>query len=403
MVTVSVTLPTGTLSVRVRGDNAYALRDLCGFAARSNTKRGFLFLSKVLGKHWPSPVAAMADLHAYLAQGVDTALGRDVGDVLFIGMAETGTGLGHGVFETFLGLPGRRAAFVQTTRYPLAGAQVVAFEEAHSHATRQFLYVPDDAQLRTRVCAAETIVICDDEASTGRTFADLVGGLRVINPALRRVVLVLITDFSNGQAAQRVAEVPGIDRVDVVSALSGAYEFEWSADARLPGAAAAYGRVGCRRGWVSSYSGRLCLDRQIELPEATIDDCVASVGTLPVLVVGTGEFMHPAYRLASALAARCPGLAVFVQSTTRSPILVGADVRSALPVADPYGEGIPNFLYNYRREDYGQVLVVHETPSSGPVRQTVAEIGGHAGCIEVNLQTGTVRRTAGTRRSVEAV
>ena len=402
LVTADVQLPTGVLSVHVQDDGMFAFQELCGFAARNNAKRGFLFLSKVLGKHWPSSVAAMANLQRYLAQGVDAALGGDAGDALFIGMAETATGLGHGVFEAFLSLPGRRAAFLQTTRYPFVGAQAVPFEEAHSHATRQFLYVPDDAGLRARVCAAETVVICDDEASTGRTFADLVRGLRTINPALSRVVLVLITDFSNRQAAKRVAEVDGIDRVDVVSALSGAYEFEWSAGARLPAAAAAHGKVECRRGWVSSFSGRLGLDRQIELPAATVDDCVASAGTGPNLVVGTGEFMHPAYRLASAIEARLPGLPVFVQSTTRSPILVGADVRSALPVADPYGEGIPNFLYNYRREDYSQVFVVHETPSDGPVRDTVAAIAGDVGCLEVNLQTGAVLHVSGARRSLEA-
>ena len=73
-----------------------------------------------------------------------------------------------------------------------------------------------------------------------------------------------------------------------------------------------------------------------------------------------------------------------------------------MTLPDNYGEGIPNFLYNYRREEYSQVFVVHETPSDGPIRDTVAAIAGDIGCVEVNLQTGAVLQVAGARRSLEA-
>lgn len=396
--TAAVRLPTGVLRVTAQGNPGYALGELCGFAARNNPKRGFLFLSKVLGKHWPSPVAAMSRVHVELADRV-TQLVPPGEATVFVGMAETATGLGQGVFEAYLRHGQGPGIYAQTTRYMLADACPLPFDEAHSHATRQHLYLPEAADLRDRMCSARTAVICDDEASTGRTFAELVRALRVVNPDLCRVILVLLTDFSGGQAEQRVRELSGIEQVHAVSVLRGAYDFEWASGFELTAPAPAFGEVGCRRAYQSVYSGRLGLQAPIQLPREIVQTCVALRRRGPALVVGTGEFMHPAYCLARELAAHgsAESPAVYVQSTSRSPILRGADVRHMLSVADPYGEGIPNYLYNYRRERYAQVYVVHETPAGGHAEDTVRAIGGVRGCVEVNLLDGTVLEHCGRR------
>jgi hypothetical protein len=106
-------LPTGLLEIELH-QGADELDALLGFAARANAKRGFLFVSKVLGKHWPVRPQRMLEVHARLAAGVP---GGD-GPVVFIAMAETAVGLGQGVFEAWLRAhPGREALFLQTTRY----------------------------------------------------------------------------------------------------------------------------------------------------------------------------------------------------------------------------------------------------------------------------------------------
>ena len=79
-----------------------------------------------------------------------------------------------------------------------------------------------------------------------------------------------------------------------------------------------------------------------------------------ILVLGTGEFVPPPYLLAAELERR--GAQVRFQSTTRSPALVGHAMECALHFEDNYADGIPNFVYNARREDYQRVLVCHETP-----------------------------------------
>lgn len=359
MSVAEVTLPTGTLQVSVQAAAPFSLQELCGFAARNNPRRGFLFMSKLLGKHWPCRPRDMAALHRHLAAQLPRA---DAQSLLFVGMAETATGFGHGIFEAYLERDVGPALYLQTTRYTLSGATELGFDEAHSHATRIHLYLPEDAELRARVSRASTLVICDDEASSGRTFAALAGALRTVNHCLRDVVIVLITDFSDGQAAQRMCELPGIRSVQVVSALRGSYRFEWNAAASLAEPPPAAGAAGCRRTHLSQYSARLGLERRIELPPPLIAACRALRQPGRCLVVGTGELMHAAYRLACELDGE--GSEVFVQATTRSPILIAGDISSVVAVADPYGEHIANYLYNFAREDYAQVYLVHETPPS---------------------------------------
>ena len=63
---VRIELPTGLMELGVDA-GVFHLDDLIGFAARANAKRGFLFLSKVLGKHWSVTPRLMYDIHTALA------------------------------------------------------------------------------------------------------------------------------------------------------------------------------------------------------------------------------------------------------------------------------------------------------------------------------------------------
>ena len=117
-------LPTGELRVRV----AQCLsppEELFTFAVRRNPKRAFLFLSKVLGKHLPVGPRRMADTHRRLAALVPPDLPEPL---LFIGMAETATALGQGLFEAWLSQnPQARALFLHSTRYQVRGAEAAGF------------------------------------------------------------------------------------------------------------------------------------------------------------------------------------------------------------------------------------------------------------------------------------
>lgn len=346
-------LPTGRLELAL-GRGAEELDALLGFAARANARRGFLFLSKVLGKHWPSRPSAMLAVHERLAATVPQA----DGPVLFIAMAETAIGLGQGVFEAWLRRhPGRAALFLHTTRYRCGAGALIEFAEAHSHAPRQFLHAPVDPAQHARMLAARTLVLVDDEASTGNTFVNLALACRRLNPGLERVHLATITDFMGPDAAAGLAARCGLP-VSGGSLVEGRFSFAPGALPPDQGAAQRFD-PDAERGAGAGF-GRLGLARALAAPDALAERLAG--GFEPgarVLVLGTGEFMHAPTLLAAALERR--GMDVAVQSTTRSPILVWGAVAHALDFPDNYGEGIANYLYNVAPGQYDHVLLCHET------------------------------------------
>ena len=360
-------LPTGLLEVDLH-KGAEELDALLGFAARANAKRGFLFLSKVLGKHWPVRPSTMLDVHARLAAGVPAGEGA----VLFIAMAETAVGLGQGVFEAWLRAnPGREALFLHTTRYRVGNGPIIEFEEAHSHAPRQFLHMPAGRHEQDLLLQAKTIVLVDDEASTGNTFVNLAQACRRLNPAIERVHLAVITNFMGQAATSALAARFGMP-ASMGALVEGEYRFE-SSNVPVDAAPAQRFDAQAERG-ASTAFGRLGLARPLRAPAALARRLAHGVASGDkVLVLGTGEFMHASTLLGAALEAQ--GLDVVVQSTTRSPILTWGAVGHALSFPDNYGEGIANFLYNVAPGQYTHVLVCHETPPNAALRELVRQLG----------------------------
>jgi hypothetical protein len=357
---ISVDLPTGTLELTVRA-SSYPLDDLLGFAARANAKRGFLFLSKVLGKHWPVRPSVMRMIHAEMADAVPDIDGA----VVFIAMAETAVGLGQGVFEAWLAAnPGREALFIYTTRYRVGDEPVIEFEEAHSHAPRQFLHMPNEMGKRDLLLSARTLVLIDDEASTGNTFLNLSNAVRALNPSIARVHLATVTNFMGAAATAALSARFGVS-TSMAAPLSGEYRFT-PGEVPTEGPPAQRYDAAADRG-ASGVFGRFGLDRALSVPAELVARLGAAVQPgQRVLVLGTGEFMHASYMLGAGLEAL--GKDVVVQSTTRSPILKWGSVSAALAFPDNYGEGVTNFLYNVTPGMYDHVFICHETAPNDALR-----------------------------------
>ncbi len=365
---VQVELPAGTLTLEVEACQG-VLADLLGFAARDNPRRAFLFLSKVLGKHYPARPSAMLAVHQALADSV----ADEGGPVVFVGMAETATGLGQGVFEAWLRAnPGRQALYLQTTRYRSESAACLTFEESHSHAPRVFLHLPDgagDAVLRS----ARQLVLVDDELSTGNTFVNLVAVLRPLMPALAAVHLATISDFIGAQGRSALGLRMGV-ACSIGAMLRGCWQFEPRATATLSPnrqAQCAEGEEVCLS---DTGYGRLGRSAPVALPAALLERLVAESPDGPTLVLGTGEFMHAAFVLAQAL--ELAGADVRVQASTRSPILCWGAVGHVVQLPDPYGEDIANYLYNVQPGQYARVLICHETGPGARLREMARILGG---------------------------
>jgi hypothetical protein len=302
----------------------------------------------------------MRQIHEHLA----TQLELGDGPWLVLAMAETATGLGQGVFEALLDQqPDAEALFIHSTRYHLAGRPFLSFQEPHCHAPDQFLYEPLRADHLERFQTARDLILVDDEISTGTTLCNLVNAYRTRNPQLERVHFVAITNFSGANNAERFATRLGLP-VQCVAALEGDFSFQPTNLPERPQAPAAVGDNLCRPDQLVDDLGRFGIDRPLRIPPADIARLGAGLmPSVAVLVIGTGEFIHPAFRVGLELESQ--GFTVTVQSTTRSPILLGADIGQRLLFADNYGEGIRNYLYNVDYKHYARIIVCHETPRDG--------------------------------------
>ena len=200
---------------------------------------------------------------------------------------------------------------------------------------------------------ARSLVLVDDEASTGKTFINLHRAL--VDAGLtrvERVVTCVLTDWSGDAVRKTIG-----DSAHQVSLLQGSYTFHEDAEAPLPEMPAVgtiepgewpltaesdWGRHGIR-----VVEDTLALDLNVKAGER-------------VLVVGTSEFVWRPFLLAERL--ERAGADVHFSSTSRSPIALGHAIGHVLSFADNYGLGIPNFLYNVSPGQFDRVLICSETP-----------------------------------------
>lgn len=274
------------------------------------------------------------------------------GPVLVIGLAETAVCLGQSVHEAYLARRGRDdVVFLHSTRQVLDAPVLVRFEEAHSHAPAHLLHEGGKAQVRSAMEAARSLVLIDDEASTGATFAQLAQAVRARLPSLETVTTAVLTDWSGGTWRDPLS-LPG----QSYSLLEGELRFQLR-EAFEPAAplAQAAGFGVAPPDIDHGRQGRLDVAREWD----GLADRVDRSADRPLLVVGCGEFTYPPFRVAERL--ERAGADVWMQSMSRSPIQLGGPIRSVLQARDDYGSQAPLYLYN--AADWpGDVVICHETP-----------------------------------------
>ena len=425
---------------------------LVGLALRRNPRRAHLLVSTVLGKHVPtdprvvqaagtllgllvadelSGTTTVADaartagvsdaLTAALAGGPGAAehlllvvdglhdsvtetpgagVQGTTGTTVVVGYAETATALGHCVGAA-LGVPS-----LHSTRRPVAGVVPAAgFAEEHSHATEHLL-LPHDPRF---LADAGTVVLVDDEISTGKTALNTVRALHADRPRDRYVVAALV-DLRSPDDQERFAAL-GRElgaRVDVVALTSGTISLpddvldrapqvvaEQSAQqqasagtgdteadevvtARAPVTRRAAWEAGVREGGRHGFS----VDDETVLRRhaATLADELAGdlTGT-DVLVLGFEELMYAPLLVGVALTAVVPdGVRVRYSTTTRSPVLSlddpGYAIRTTVtfPSHDDPDDGPgPRFAHNVAAGvDAGRrstdIVVVVDAPADTP-------------------------------------
>ena len=357
-------LPGGALTIEAEND---AFEELVIPNGRNNPRRGYLLVSRLLGKHVPVSPSRMMDAHVRLAAEIPENL---PGPVAFIGMAETATGLGWGVYAAWCSRTRRSdAVYLHSSRYAVPGAETLEFEESHSHGPKLALAIPSSGEARERFVRARSLVVIDDEITTGRTISELSNVLKAWGiVAERRVAVSLVTAAaSSGELGDALK---GWDLVSLAR-----FRTTWSPvpqsdepNSAMAGLTRLNQHCGSR-GW-----GRCGAIAVPEMPRDLPSEVDASTRGAPLIhVVGTAELMHPAFLLARALEAL--GRPALVQATTRSPALLGPGIVRTLACADGLGSGVPHFLHNPPRIENARTVVLYERGAERSAASLTEAIG----------------------------
>ncbi|WP_131669749.1 phosphoribosyltransferase domain-containing protein [Psychrobacter pygoscelis] len=391
----TITLPRGNLDLTYQikpttsSQQPYQLDDLLGFAQRINPKRAFLFVSKVLGRHIPVAPSIMRRAFTDLANLLPDNLPEPI---LVVGMAETAVGLSAGVHQA---LQSRyaKAILLNSTRHAQAnGTLFTTFSEDHSHASSHLIYQSDDAAVRAQLLASKTLIMVDDEASTGNTCVNVVTALREAGlTQLEQVRLTTLVDWSLGSSDtdDHIADrLVGID-FHRHHLLAGAWH--WT-DAPNPKSItmpsvdtteAGTQPLGHTGNWgrqptLDSTDGFAPYLAQFELAFARFahqDKFDAANLPRRILVLGSNEFVWLPFLLAEHLEQQLESQdqdshghshnpTVKFSALTRSPIALGGAITTMMSFSDNYGLGMTNFVYNVNPNDWDLIILCVETPAA---------------------------------------
>lgn len=356
-----VELSRGILTLTYQSKGKYQLDDLLGFAERINPKRAFLFASKVLGRHIPVAPRQMRQAFTDLANLIPDDLPEPI---LVVGMAETAVGLSAG-FHQILKQRYPNVLLLNSTRHAQNGKLLTTFSEDHSHASQHLLYQSDDEAINQQLFATKTLIMVDDEASTGKTCQNVVTALQQAGlNQLQQVHLATLVDWSLAKITPKSLSNILFCRHHLLSGNWHWVEKNATANITMPDVATT--KAGSQPLLDTGNWGRLPTmysDTGLKfLQKSLINQLdVALLKNKKVLVLGSNEFVWLPFLLAEYLENQ--GVNVKFSALTRSPIAINTDsaVKSVITFYDNYGLGMTNFVYNVEIQAWDLILLCVET------------------------------------------
>lgn len=362
-------IDSGTLNLTVHETNGgySSVDELIEFASRKNAKRGFLFVSKILGKHIPVKPSLMRESYNCMAN----MLGTSLETTLVVGMSETATGMGGGIADSLAHMShDSRVYFQHTTRHLLDEPEWFRLDEDHSHAVSHIVYEPSD-RLLNDIVHAKRLVLADDEISTGKTLLRLAKGYMLkMNEVTVIDIVALVSWLDDDKTKWFMAELESfcneneltLPKVNFHHLLRGSFTFEvdTSFDAVLP----ANTDKGVATEESMDHLGRCGVEMPISTIYVNEMDAKSIISksdkNKPISIVGTGEHLYYPFLVAEQL--ELNGFDVVFQSTTRSPVFHDGNVIKSidtLPFQRIGQEPVQHYIYNLDKETY-QVEVMAE-------------------------------------------
>jgi len=394
---------------------------LFSMAARKNLKREFLFVSKVIGKHLPMNPLALNLIGAILARGwleerenifleetqvlVDAfnyVQSREIKEALeplkielaleilknpiklahktlFIGFAETATGLAQAVFNSF-----SNATYIHTTREDIKNIPVsLLFKEEHSHAMQHKLY-PLNSDIFNQ---HQDIVLIDDELTTGKTAINLINKIKG-----NSFGIISLLDFreKEQECSFENCKVKNIKFCSLIKGSiklekTGKLDVEDKMDSFLIKKPVDYKQVIINEGnFIDGYlmeTGRFGCTSKMHLEfMLKIKGMAENLKKLRIagncLCLGTEEFIYIPCAISFEM-----GSKISFQSTTRSPVyakdLKNYAINNKVTFNTSYDVETPKYLYNIPKGLYEQVFMFSEKPLNIDEKEVFAQIFNH--------------------------
>ena len=339
----------------------YTATDLIRLAKRyNNPRRSYLLVNPLQGKHLPTDPDEAINLFKALAAKASATMSNNMtaDNTTVIGFAETAVAIGAVVACEL------NAAYLSTTREPLdENHALLYFSEEHSHAAEQTICA--DILLKS---APHTVVLVDDELTTGKTMRALVAAIRRRCPSVTRFIAASLV-YRLGDKDEDLLLKDGIEPVYLLRPPAEDYEqsvhkfvvsppaevqtakgtppVKIFADAprqnpRLGVNAKEY--ISAWQNYAATFSGKLLASKPGDLNRIT--------------VLGTEECMLPSLLIGQTLAA--DNRQVFCHATTRSPIGVCPNgdypIKRGWRLASLYDENRTTYIYNVEPSDIAIIV-----------------------------------------------
>ncbi len=335
----------------------------------NNTKRPYLLVNPLQGKHIPVSPAVSMELFQKLCHKAHERYGNE--RILFIGFAETATAIGSALavmypFDSF---------YIQTTREHYPEAEYLYFTESHSHATEQKLIINN---LKEIIGMTDRILFVEDEVTTGNTIESI---MKLLNNTYSEMSMRFgIVSIINGMSDIRLKELAlnGIDCIYLCKAHVSDYEArlkEYSYPSSLRKFLQAAGqypvssiKIGQMKNPRFGLRSSTYLNMCRKFTKKILADCKQNYNNSGnLLVLGTEEFMFPGLLAAEAFEREGIFDSVRFHATTRSPILPSGEadypLHSRYQLSSLYDRERVTFLYNLK--SYDTVIILHDSHAGG--------------------------------------
>jgi len=322
----------------------------------NNKKRDYLFVNKFQCKHIPVAPSMFYGAVDELYKKAFYHL-YDKKKILVVGFAETATAIGELFFEKCLTDEHKLdvVEYIHTTREDISGKNYIAFEEEHSHATSQRIYLNKQLDY-------DCIVFVEDEITTGNTILNFINEFNKVKSINNYFVL----SFANWQSRENKEKFEN-NGVVAISLVDGEIKDPtYKLDVEVGAIKDFTGEGNYEHNCYSANSGFKSAREGIKETELMnghnivnfICDKVSKGDKLEI--VGTEEFMMVPIRIAHQLEEL--EYDVECHSTTRSPIQVSPDciITDGVKLTSAYEKERVNYLYNLENRNYNKVFVITE-------------------------------------------